>query len=129
MTIRRTILLVLGVSMFTTAMSCFGSSFERCEAIPAGTPASSLPPLGRGGYVEGSPLAPPELLALQCCYPTFRDGGICPGQFDCAQVEPAELVGIGGDYQGDDCGMGGHWACSAWVRDGGVLAAWNFCPD
>ncbi|HEY1418440.1 MAG TPA: hypothetical protein VGF41_11055 [Myxococcaceae bacterium] len=129
MTIRRTILLVLGVSMFTMAVSCSTSSFERCAAIPAGTPTSSLPLVGRSGYVEGSPITPTELLALQCCYPIFRDGGICPGEFDCAQVQPAELVRIGGQYAGDDCGMGGQWACSAWVRDGGVLAAWNFCPD
>jgi hypothetical protein len=128
MTIRRTILLVVGVSVGSTAMSCSTPSYERCLGIPPGTPASSLPLQGHG-YTEGSPLEPTELHALRCCYPTFRDAGICPGEFDCAQVEPAELVGIGGDYAGDDCGMGGRWACSAWVRDGGVLATWLFCPD
>jgi len=70
-----------------------------------------------------------ELLALRCCYPSFRDGGSCPGEVDCSQVEPAELVGIGGDDEGPDCVMGGDWRCSAWVRDGGVLVTWTFCQD
>src|SRR5215470_2972331 len=94
---RLAVSVALGLSMAATAVSCSTSSYERCLGVPVGTSVNSLP-LTSGGFVEGSPLAPTELRALRCCYPTFRDGGICPGEFDCAQVEPAELVLIGGQF-------------------------------
>jgi hypothetical protein len=76
--LRGAVSLALGLSMAATGVSCSTSPYERCLGIPAGTAVASLP-LDGHGFVEGSPLTPPEMRALRCCYPSFRDAGICPG--------------------------------------------------
>lgn len=133
--LHRALALAVAAAAISLACGLTATGFERCRDLPLGTAIDDLPvdadrPAGLGQPMQG----PAQELA--CCRAALADpdGGEADGGcgVDCTLPEnQATPVALGGGYTSGACAAtgGGISLCTAWVRDGGVVATQYFCEE
>ena len=120
----------LAFAAIVAITGCRPSAYDQCNEIELGSSTGSLPVEENAGNPgHGHALRGP-VGDLTCCYFGIPDSGISNCGVDCSAPENrATPLKLGGGFAGECVGglEDGTSHCTAWVRDGKVVATQYFC--
>ena len=123
---------VFAFAAIVVTAGCRPSAYDQCNEIELGASTGSLPvqenaaSAGHGHALRG------PVGDLTCCYFGTPDSGISNCGVDCSAPENrATPLKLGDDFAGECVGglEDGTSRCTAWERDGKVVATQYFCGD